>query len=55
MSCCASHTEQSSKKKKTTKSEDKMPKSFVGKYLYNIGKKDLEKEKHGGKHKGDCC
>lgn len=55
MSCCASHSDQNSKDKKKGKSEDKPPKSFMGKYLYNLGKKDLEKEKHRGKHKDDCC
>jgi hypothetical protein len=58
MSCCSSHSDQNSKKKKTSIPEDKLPKSVVGKYLYNLGKKDMEKEKHGGKHKGGgggCC
>ncbi len=52
--CCGSHSEHKKSKKKKANTE-KIPKSFVGKYLYNLGKKDMEKEKHSGKHEGDCC
>ena len=52
--CCGSHGEDKNKKKKLS-NPNKPLKSFVGKYLYNIGKKDFEKEKHSGKHKGNCC
>jgi len=52
--CCGSHNNDTKKKKKTD-NPDQPPKSFVGKSLYNLGKKDLEKEKQSGKHKGGCC
>lgn len=52
--CCENHTSDTEKKKGLSISE-KPPKPFIGKYLYNLGKKDLEKEKQSGKHKGGCC
>lgn len=43
------------KRKKIDEVDDKQPKSVVGKYLYSLGKKDMEKERQSGEHKGDCC
>ncbi len=55
MSCCEDHNDKESINNKTKKAKEELPKSFIGKYLYNLGKKDLEKEKNDGDHKGDCC
>ena len=55
MGCCSNHSDQNGNKKKAGKVDDRPPKTIIGKYLYNLGKRDLEKEKNGGKHKGDCC
>ncbi len=61
--CCGDHGKHKGGKTKEDSTE-KLPKSFlskafkdegfIGKYLYNLGKKDLEKEKQGGKRKGGC-
>lgn len=55
MSCCSSHDGNDSKKKEAGKDDKNPPKSIISKYLYNLGKKDLEKENQSGEHKGDCC
>ena len=54
MGCCGSHNDQKDNKQETGNSEE-TPKGFVGRYLHNLGKKDFEKEKQGGKSKGGCC
>lgn len=50
---CGCHGDKDEKKEMDN--PDKPPKSFIGRYLYNLGKKDLEKEKQSGKHGGGCC
>lgn len=51
-SCCSVSDASKKEGNKTTGQEN--PKSFVGRFLYNTGKKDFEKNK--GKSKGgDCC
>lgn len=52
-SCCQSHN----KVEKMNKiiSGEKIPKSFIGKYLYNLGKKEYEKETKIGNNKRGCC
>lgn len=35
--------------------EEKPPKSFVGKFLYNLGKSDYEKEKKERNRDKKCC
>ncbi len=59
--CCSSHSKKGSMNKADMK-KDTMPKSFakvlfgqdslIGRYLYNLGKADFEK--NNGKKKG-CC
>lgn len=54
MSGCCSEEEKAEGGKNKEKSEDeRSPKSFAGKYLYKVGKKDFEKSR--GKAKKDCC
>ena len=47
--------EHHSKVQKTSDFLEKPPKSFIGRFLYNLGKKDYEKELHNKTHKGKCC
>ncbi len=54
MSDCCEDNKDTKKTAKQSKVFNEKPKSIIGKYLYNMGKKDLEKEKQGGKQKG-CC
>ena len=55
MSCCTSHNDNNKDKKKVLSNTNKAPKSFIGKYLYNLGKYGLEKGKHRDKQKSGCC
>lgn len=50
--CCANHS-----KKEDVESivEEKPPKSFFGKFLYNLGKSDYENERQKKDHKKGCC
>jgi len=48
--CCSNHSKKG-KIKEIDIREDIMPKSFIGKYLYKLGKADFEKS---NKKKG-CC
>lgn len=48
--CCSNHSKKDSDAEGDQKGKE--PKSFIGKYLYNLGKKDFEK--NGSKKKG-CC
>ena len=48
--CCSSHPKKDSDAGSSQK--DKEPRSFIGKYLYNLGKKDFEKN---GSKKKSCC
>lgn len=50
---CGCHGDED--KNKEMKNSDQPSKSFIGRYLYNLGKKEHEKEKQRGKHKGGCC
>lgn len=50
-SCCSDSD--TSKKEENKITGQEIPKSFVGRYLYNMGKKDIEKNK--GKSKGGGC
>lgn len=52
MSNCCSGNNSSKKKEKKTSSQEPS-KSFVGRFLYNVGKKYFEKNK--GKSKGRSC
>lgn len=55
MSGCCSDNNTSKKEKEEEKiSSQEPPKSFVGRYLYNTGKKDFEKNKEKNKG-GGCC
>lgn len=49
--CCSDHNKKSGEEIEEVEVE-KMPKSFVGKYLYKLGKQEAEKGKH---KKGGCC
>ncbi|KKQ43412.1 MAG: hypothetical protein US60_C0002G0020 [Microgenomates group bacterium GW2011_GWC1_37_8] len=51
--CCGS----CSKTEKTKKDAfgEKPPKSFTGKFLYNIGKKEFDKENQNKPHGKKCC
>lgn len=50
--CCEKHTESAKVKIDEQKVQSEEPKSFIGKYLYKIGKKEAEK---GGNAHGECC
>lgn len=39
--CCSSHSE---KRKTISHPTEEKPKSFIGRFLYNVGKKDAQKE-----------
>lgn len=47
MSCCSNH----SAGDQSTGEEEKRPKSFVGRFLYDMGKKDFDQNKR----KKSCC
>ena len=49
--CCTNNTD--SKEEETEVNNE--PKSFIGKYLYKMGKKDFDKEKESGKVNKGCC
>ena len=51
--CCGNH----SKAEKTNNADfgELPPKSFIGRFLYNIGKKDYEKENRKKMHGKKCC
>lgn len=51
--CCKSHSK--AEKIKRNDFGDKPPKSFIGKFLYNIGKKEYEKENQNKMHGKKCC
>jgi len=51
--CCGNHSE--TEKIKRDDFGEKLPKSFIGKFLYNLGKKEYEKELKDGKNKYGCC
>jgi len=48
--CCSNHSK-NSKIKEVDIEKEIVPKSFIGRYLYKLGKEDLEKS---NKKKG-CC
>ncbi|EKE13382.1 MAG: hypothetical protein ACD_13C00022G0023 [uncultured bacterium] len=48
--CCSNHSKKGKIKGSDVK-EDVVPKSLVGRYLYKLGKSDLEKSKE----KKGCC
>lgn len=50
--CCSSHPKTENMGQMT---EEKPPKSFIGKFLYNIGKSDYEREIKKGKNGKKCC
>lgn len=52
MSDCCSDQDKKTKKEKDKLKIEKTPKSFIGKYLYGLGKEGSEKEKN---KKGNCC
>lgn len=62
--CCTDHNKKNKEKKEEVRVE-KRPKSFIskafkdegfiGKYLYKLGKAEVEKGKHSDKHKSGCC
>ena len=49
-SCCSKHSKKGNMNKADMK-KDMMPKSFLGRYLYKLGKADFEK----GNRKKGCC
>ena len=51
--CCGNH----SKAEKINKFSfgEQPPKSFIGKFFFNIGKKEYEKENHKKMHGKKCC
>lgn len=49
--CCSSRQEDSKAENSEDKVEEK-PKSFIGRYLYKLGKEDAMKVSGKGK---DCC
>ena len=49
--CCSDHNNKSEEKKEEMRVE-KMPKSFIGKYLYKLGGGKVAEGNH---KKGDCC
>ncbi len=51
-SCCEEHKE-TKVKKVLKKNNQEKPKSFLGKYLYNLGKREAGKEVK--KSQGGCC
>lgn len=50
--CCSSHSKTENFEQMA---EEEPPKSFVGKFLYNLGKKDYEKEVKKGNKDKKCC
>lgn len=48
--CCGEYS-----KEPVKKAEEKMPKSFIGRWLYKIGKEEIEKEKKSANGSGGCC
>ncbi len=51
--CCEEHNEKTKVKKVLKKNHQEKPKSVFGKYLYNLGKKEIEKEVKKS-HNGGC-
>lgn len=51
--CCEEHQGKAEVEEASKKIPNEKPKSFIGKYLYNSGKKEAEKE--AKKSNGGCC
>ncbi len=52
-SCCEEHNEKTKVKKVMEKNHQERHKSIIGKYLYNLGKREVEKKVK--KDHGECC
>ncbi len=53
LGCCSEEDVQEGESVSEEDSQDAPSKSFIGRFLYNMGKKDFEKNK--GKSKGGGC
>lgn len=51
--CCENHKEKTKVEEASEKNHGEKPKSFIEKYLYNLGKKEAEKDVK--KAQGNCC